>query len=219
MLTVGVEGKSEVQEINNDRDLSSVVSEVLVMHATSIEKVLKKKFDSCASIGVTGDENRLEVVLKDDDSPRQMIIKAFNGTASSPLAVGLNEDGMKEYYVPQMPRNLVLLCAHAYASQGAAILTKDGGVVIKLSQSELEELLEFIKRYPVTKRLVVNNRTYEIDESSQHVPSDENEVQLAESSVMSNTAKVLLEYQSKCFKCYRENFGIFISWVLFQRFI
>ena len=166
-------------------NIDSVVNEVLALLATDEEKFIKK-FDSCASVGVTGDESRLKVILTDDDSPSRMIIRGFNGSASNPVAVGLNEDGMKEYLVPQMSKKLALLCAHAYASQGAAILTKDGGLVVKLTQSELDEFLEFIQQYPVIKRLIVKNRTYEVVEEYKS-PTIE-EVQQVGEEVMSNTA-------------------------------
>jgi hypothetical protein len=35
-----------------------------------------------------------------------------------------------EYYVSNMPSDMVLLSAHDYASDGAAILMKDSGVVL-----------------------------------------------------------------------------------------
>ena len=34
---------------------------------------------------------------------------------------GVNDDGKVEYYVQSMPSDLVLLCAHEYASDGAAV--------------------------------------------------------------------------------------------------
>jgi hypothetical protein len=65
-----------------------------------------------------------------------------------------------------MPKDLVLLCAHEYASDGAAILFNDGGLVLKLSENEVEELRDYIKNYPVLKRLQVKNQTYEVEESN-----------------------------------------------------
>jgi hypothetical protein len=78
---------------------------------------------------------------------------------------GVNSDGKHEYFVPDMPSDLVLLCGHAYASDGAAILYKDGGMVVKLDPQELQDLLSFVSKYQIIKRLKVSNRTYEVADS------------------------------------------------------
>lgn len=120
------------------------------------------KFDSAASNCMSGVTGRINSSTEGDLNVR---IQGFNGSTSQPSSVGINSDGKQEYFVPNMPANLVLLCAHAYASDGAAILYKDGGVILRLDKDQLRDLLAFIQRYPATKQLRVRNRTYEIDES------------------------------------------------------
>eukprot|EP01041_Mallomonas_annulata_P031392 gene31392-53694_t len=71
-----------------------------------------------------------------------------------------------------MPSNLTLLCAHAYAEDGAVILFGDGGMVLRLNPSELSELKNFLKKYPTEKNLKVNNRTYEVDNYIDDVTPD-----------------------------------------------
>ena len=140
-----------------------------------------EKMDSGASSSMSGVANRIVTELKLDDSVR---IVGFNGTVSSPETVGLNSDGKKEFYVPSMPDNLALLSAHSYALDGAVVLLGDGGVVLKLSSSELEEFKDNLGRYCKTKELCVNNRTYEVcstEESTSITSNDSIEA-------MSNTA-------------------------------
>jgi hypothetical protein len=42
---------------------------------------------------------------------------------------------------------------------------KDGGLVLNLNEEEVNELKNSLKRFTETKRLIVKNRTYEIDET------------------------------------------------------
>lgn len=121
------------------------------------------KFDTAASSNMSGIKNRIKhpEKISDDNAIR---IVGFNGSSSAPTHLGLNSDGKKEYFVPSMPQKLVLLCAHAYSSEGATILHKNGGIVLTLDDEELGDLLEFVQHYPVSKRLKVKNRTYEVDD-------------------------------------------------------
>eukprot|EP01034_Spumella_vulgaris_P034104 gene34104-42052_t len=96
---------------------------------------------------------------------RDIAINGFNGSRSTVTAVGSNRDNKREYYVEDMPSDLVLLCAQIYASDGAAVLYKDSGVVLKLDAEELQDLKQLISEYTVFKKLKVVNRTYEIDNS------------------------------------------------------
>lgn len=89
-------------------------------------------------------------------------VSGFNGNISAVDSVGINTDGKREYFVSEMPSDLVLLCAHQYAMDGAVIMFGDGGVVLKLSNSELDDLKQLISQYSVFKKLCVVNRTYEI---------------------------------------------------------
>jgi hypothetical protein len=78
--------------------------------------------------------------------------------------VGTNGDDKSEYYVQQMPSNLVLLCAHDYAMDGAAVLFADDGVVLQLNEEQIAQLRDVISPWAVTKQLVVRNSTYEVYE-------------------------------------------------------
>lgn len=127
-----------------------------------IKKLLTIKMDSAASRSMAGSEGRLKNVTPlEGDS---ITITGFNGTISNVRLVGQNEDNKKEYYVPSMPENLVLLCANDYAQDGAVVLLPNSGMVIKMSENERKELLKTLNKYEVTKYLKVKNRTYEVDE-------------------------------------------------------
>ena len=64
-----------------------------------------------------------------------MYIKGFNGNMSMVDSVGRNDDGKKEYFVSDMPSDMVLLSAHDYCKDGAAVLM-NSGVVLQLSVEE-----------------------------------------------------------------------------------
>ena len=123
-----------------------------------------EKFDTAASMNMSGVSERL-VPGSIVELNGGVTINGFNGSKSSVTTVGVNQDKKREYFVRDMPDNLALLCAHMYASDGAAILFRDGGVVVKLSDSELSQFKEYIAEFHVFKRLKVVNRTYEIDNS------------------------------------------------------
>ena len=144
-----------------------------------------EKMDSGASSSMSGDSSRIVTNLPCEYSNVKII--GFNGSMSSPDRVGLNADGKKEYYVPAMPDNLALLSAHSYASDGAVILLTDGGAVLRLSPSELEEFKNSISKFEKTKQLCVRNRTYEVchdDPAVSRVSSDHD----SSIEAMSNTA-------------------------------
>ena len=120
------------------------------------------KMDSACSRCMSGIRGRLLSVRETDND---IHIKGFNNTTSIVTNIGYNEDNKMEYYVSSMPNDLVLLCANDYAQDGAVILLKDEGYVIKLSQEEADDLVKMLHDYPITKRLMVNNRTYEVETS------------------------------------------------------
>jgi hypothetical protein len=70
---------------------------------------------------------------------------------------------------------------------GAVVLLRDGGVVLKLSLSELEEFKDSLSRYCKTKKLCVNNRTYEVC-STEELTSMKPEDTSDNIEAMSNTA-------------------------------
>ena len=92
----------------------------------SYNSIIKKnvpviKMDSCASRNMSGSDGRLTRLRRLSES-RKIVITGFNGSESTVLHEGLNEDNKTEYYVPAMPKDLVLLCANEYAQDGAVIL-------------------------------------------------------------------------------------------------
>ena len=56
-----------------------------------------------------------------------------------------------------MPRNLALLC------DGAAVLFPNEGQVIRMTSDERAALKNYIAAFLTIKRVVVRNRTYEVD--------------------------------------------------------
>lgn len=124
------------------------------------------KFDSGASACMSGVSDRIRAVRNLRNSSNGVVINGFNGMTSRATSEGINSDELKEYYVSSMPKDLTLLCAYDYASQGAAILTKNGGYVFQLTAEELEGLENYLSRFPIWKQLKVRRRTYEVIDQS-----------------------------------------------------
>jgi hypothetical protein len=83
------------------------------------------KFDSGCSRNMSGVSDR----LLDSTAPSSAVsVRGFNNSVSFVDSVGLNEDGKMEYYVSNMPSDMVPLSVYDYASDGAAILMKDSEV-------------------------------------------------------------------------------------------
>ena len=118
------------------------------------------KFDTACSRNMSGNSGR---IVPDTMLIKNVSIKGFNGSVSTPSAIGRNEDNKMEYFVQSMPHNLALLCAQDYVTDGAAILFPNDGQVIRMSSEEREALRDYIAAFPTIKRLVVRNRTYEVD--------------------------------------------------------
>ena len=125
------------------------------------EKQIRVKFDSAASRCMSGVSGRIRESVNPMEN--KVLVTGFNGQHSSVDSVGVNNDGKKEYFISSMPRDLALLCAHEYAQDGAAILFKNDGLVISLNDAEVIELRDYLKDYPVIKKLIVRNRTYEVE--------------------------------------------------------
>ena len=133
-----------------------------------------EKLDSGASRCMSGNPHR----LASSTSVSNVTITGFNRSLSKPTRIGVNNDGKQEYYVSSMPRHLALLCAHAYAEDGAVILFGNSGLVLRLSDSELLELKGFLLKYPTSKHLIVKDRTYEVDPTLVGVSAGSNETSL-----------------------------------------
>ena len=124
--------------------------------------VAVEKFDTGCSRTISSDVKRL-IVKKEMDGGVNIV--GFNGSKSKVTAVGLNDDGMVEYYVPEMPSGLVLVCAHDYTkNEGVVILREKDGFALSLN-SEDKQLLEdkIINRCKMIKKLKVSKNTYEVD--------------------------------------------------------
>ena len=94
----------------------------------------------------------------------ELIVGGFNGKRSVATIKGINNDGKEEWFVEDMPDDLVLLCANEYARDGVVILFGDDGMVIRLQGDGERELRNWIEKYPVEKMLVVKNATYRVVE-------------------------------------------------------
>jgi len=139
--------------------------------SVSKEQSYAVKFDSACSRNMSGNFERTTSKQPVSD----VCVTGFNGGSSGVDSFGWNEDGQVEYFVSAMPSDLVLLSAHSYVQDGAAILLPDGGIVLEMDADERAQLLDYLQRYSVKKRLVVNNRTYEVAHSVEDgiVPSDD----------------------------------------------
>jgi len=124
------------------------------------------KFDTGASHSMSGVPDRISVTQLSPD----IAIRGFNSAISTVQAIGRNDHGIDEFFVSDMPDNLVLLCAHQYVSKhGAAILFKDEGIIIDLNKDTMMEFKDYINQYPVAHKLHIRNKTYELaDEQSSH---------------------------------------------------
>lgn len=127
------------------------------------------KFDSACSSNLSGDPQR----LKNSHPVDSLRIKGFNNSTSSVALVGFNSDGKKEYYVPNMPPNLVLLCAQQYSSDGASILLPNEGFVLSLTAEDQRYLKNFAETHHISKHLIVKNNTYEVSQTSLLSPEEE----------------------------------------------
>eukprot|EP01031_Cornospumella_fuschlensis_P025284 gene25284-30532_t len=131
-------------------------------HAKSNSQ-LQVKFDTACSRCVSGRAMRLRHIFPTTSAHYQQQIKGFNGSSSRIALAGLNENGKIEYYVPDMPEDLCLLCAHDYAKDGAVVLFADRGLVLKLTPQQALHLREMVENLPRSMDLKVKNRTYEVD--------------------------------------------------------
>jgi len=131
---------------------------------------------------------------------KNVSIKGFNGSVSTPSAIGRNEDNKSEYFVQLMPRNLALLCAQNYVTDGAAILFPNNGQVIRISSEERDWL-------------VVRNGTYEVD------PDDfDSNCSVATESAFSNTATRYFNSKVHLSRGY-ECIGDVTDWTILSRYI
>jgi hypothetical protein len=127
-------------------------------YACRVDMVVK--LDTACSKNMSGDIRRLDPSTL---TVRDVRIKGFNNSVSTAATVGENEDGKEELHVASMPSHLALLCAHEYTKEGATVLFPEDGAVIRLTPEEQKHLRRFISPFPTVKKLVVRNRTYEVD--------------------------------------------------------
>ena len=121
-----------------------------------------EKMDSAASRCMSGVPGRL---VTTDSAVNNVSIRGFNGSVSNVTSTGTNADGKIEHYVANMGNNLVLLCANDYARDGFIVLFGDDGIVCECDSHESDLVREFISQFAIRKRLKVNNRTYEVDDT------------------------------------------------------
>ena len=170
-----------VEGVEDEEDIDSELCATADTTGARVDVIVK--FDTACSSNMSGVPQRL---IPDTIHVSDVEIKGFNNSTSSSNYTGVNEDGKKEYFVQSMPRNLALLCAHEYAKEGAAVLFPTDGVVVKMNQDDQSALKEFLKGFPAIKKLVVRNRTYEVN--SDEGSAAEDEVCVAEEQAHSSTA-------------------------------
>jgi len=117
------------------------------------------KFDTACSHNMSGVSGRIVIEEKIN---KNVYIKGFNGNISIVNELGKNDDGKKEYFVEDMPSDMVLLSANDYCKDGTAVLLPNSGVVLQMTDLEREKLQEYIKQFRIRKELIVKNRTYEV---------------------------------------------------------
>jgi hypothetical protein len=115
---------------------------------------------------MTGNPDRLYNTMTTD-----IRVKGFNDTSSPAATIGLNGDSRPELYIPNMPSDLVLLCAADYTQQGATILLPTEGFVLSLSPTEQQYLRTYAQQHPIQKQLAVRNNTYEVVDAPQPATS------------------------------------------------
>ena len=156
-----VNKKSEKVKVN---EVKIVVNELSGGgELANVGLVAIEKFDTGCSRTISSDVKRL--VIKKEMVNGGVNIVGFNGSKSQVTAVGLNDEGLVEYYVPEMPSGLVLVCAHDYTkNDGVVILREKDGFALSLSADE-KQILEdkIIKRSKMIKKLKVSKNTYEVD--------------------------------------------------------
>ena len=133
-----------VNWIGQETILLSESEESMYINSDSVEEDYGYvvKFDSACSRNMSGVIGGIESTMCGDSIGVK--IKGFNGLTSTVYSAGINADGKMEYYVKNMPSDLVLLCANEYAKEGAAILLPNSGVVLQLSDVERDDLEEHV---------------------------------------------------------------------------
>ena len=121
-------------------------------------KKVKVFMDSACGRNMSGVDGR----VSEKGNGEELVVGGFNGKKSIANIKGINEDGKEEWFVEDMPNDLVLLCANEYAKDGVVILFSDDGMVIRLRGDDEKELRNWIEKYPVEKMLVVKNATYRV---------------------------------------------------------
>ena len=137
-------------------DECRIATETVALSAN--DSIITEKFDTAASRCLSGVKGRITEMEK----THEIAISGFNGSRSAVDKVGVNRDGKLEYFLPDMPLGLVLLCANDYVQDGAAVLFPEDGKVLRLAAEQQDALRAFIAGFPVEKDLVVRNRTYEV---------------------------------------------------------
>ena len=86
---------------------------------------------------------------------------------------GVNADGKREFYTPGQA-NLALLSAQAYAEDGCILLFKDKGYVLKLNETEIQEVKDtMLNNYKTKHNLKVVRNVYYMDRENTEVTESE----------------------------------------------
>ena len=132
-------------------------------------KNLKIKMDSACSLSMSGVPGR--IIEESITSPIR--IHGFNGDISETNITGKNMDNKEELYVPDMPNDLVLLCANSYAQDGAVVLFPNNGYHLYMNDDERDQLESLVREYRQGHSLTVRNRTYEVIKDFEETNEDQ----------------------------------------------
>lgn len=121
---------------------------------------MEEIFDTGCSQCMSGNKERTS---NKKDPEGKIKVTGFNDGASHVEAVGMNKDGKRELFVPDMSPQKVLLSAAQYTTDGCALLFKDKGYVIALDETKLNNLKDWAKMNKVQQELKVINNVYYVD--------------------------------------------------------
>ena len=123
---------------NNDKQVNFTSDYTL--HTNKISnKITRIKMDSACSHNMSGISGRIKNIRMSDKR-----VEGFNGMMSRANLEGENEDKKMELYIEDMPTDLVLLSAKAYADDGAVVLLPDYGLHLYMDENERLEFESFI---------------------------------------------------------------------------
>jgi hypothetical protein len=134
---------------------------------STTQSELRIVLDSGASCSISGNPDRLKTLVRTIERKVQGVTGALGATK-----IGLNNDGVREMYVPGMTEGLILLCLRDYASKGGVWLHDTGGTIYSLTPSEQQEVARFMGQFQTYRQLKVDNGIYVINDNFKRKDKD-----------------------------------------------